>query len=258
MSIYWHKLIQRLGVKLFLQWLSLKAIMLIRFNKDFHSIMKTIDMNRFKVLQEKYDLPHRKGSGIKYLNISEYIPVHLKRAYSLNLHNAKPLNILDIGTGPGYFPHICNHFGHKTMSIDLGDIPVYNDAISFLKIDRKVWTVKAFEKLPDFGKKFDLITAFRVVFNNHSRPSDVWGVDEWEFFLKDLTHNLLTENGRVFLDLNAEKARAHLLLHGRFDDALLKFFIEHGAEINYSQVYFKSMEKFRDRLPEKSHWVEVA
>src|SRR5215217_6679856 len=85
---------------------------------------------------------------------------------------------------------------------------------------------------PDFGQKFDLVTAFMICFNNHKMPG-LWKSPEWEFFLNDLSKHV-TPRGRVWLELNEE-------YDGTFYTPELKtFFEERGAQINEHKVIFSS------------------
>jgi hypothetical protein len=258
------------------EWLRLKAIMSLHFEKDFRSIIKTIDLNQFEVLRERYskkfqggncpdlsakhsarsdkhlansfrDPDNKVGGGQsrrsfrppeKYVDIDKHFWIGLRRVYRLKLHRARPMNILDIGTGAGYFPYICNYFGHRTVAIDKDDVPIFNDVTSFLRINRRVWKIRPFQKLPSFENRFDLITAFRVCFDRH-QGKNVWQPGEWDFFLRHLSNDLLTDNGQVFLDMNARE-------DGKvWDEDLLRFFLHHGARVHHSKVYFKSMNGFR-------------
>ncbi len=99
---------------------------------------------------------------------------------------------------------------------------MYNDIIDFLKVNRIVHRIKALQKLPSFGKKFDLINAYAICFNNHDQP-DLWGVDEWTFFLQDLKQNHLKENGRIVLALNPEKDDRN--------DKVFSFFEDKGGKL---------------------------
>jgi hypothetical protein len=98
--------------------------------------------------------------------------------------------------------------------------------------------ITAFEKLPDFGCRFNAVTAFAVSFNNHDRP-DLWGPKEWLFFLKDVADNQTTADGRVLMKLNRERDGSY------YSDELRKFFRQHGGFVEGERVYFASMAPFR-------------
>jgi hypothetical protein len=193
-------------------------------------ILKTIDLNQFKIYQERFrDADPPPHGYSKYLDIRLWMAGKLMYFFLLNLHKSKPLRILDLGTGPGYFPYICSLYGHEVVALDLDVVPMYNELCQFFKIDRRIWRIEKFHKLPDLGIKFDLITAHMIKFNQHYLP-DQWGADEWQFFLVDLKINQLVENGRIFLEFNANLDGTH------YDDEVLKYFISLGGKVYRNQV----------------------
>ena len=44
----------------------------------------------------------------------------------LNLHKKKGLNILDLGSGAGYFPYATNFLGHNSVALDMQENELYN------------------------------------------------------------------------------------------------------------------------------------
>ena len=111
-------------------------------------------------------------------------------------------------------------------------LSMFREVTRLLGVRRAVQQIEAFRPLPDFGQKFDFITAFMICFNNHKMP-DLWKVPEWEFFLDDLAKHL-TPRGRVWLELNQE-------YDGTFYTPELKeFFQKRGARINEQKVIFNS------------------
>ena len=207
-------------------------------NNDFEKILQTVNIEKFRFFQNKYKDSSPYPGYSKYLNIEEWLEVKLVEVYKLGLNKSINLDILDIGTGAGYFPFVCNYYGHNSMALDLGNIPMYNEIIKLLNINRQDYEIKSFEKLPDLGKKFDLIAAFSICFNQHDTP-DLWNVNEWHFFLKDLAINHLKEKGKVYLVLNPERNNKY------YDNKLYNFFIKYGAKVDRSRVYFKDMGSFR-------------
>jgi len=202
----------------------------LRSHIGVERILKTIDLEQFKVYQKRYkdDDPPPTGYS-KYLDIRTWMAAKLIYVYLLNLHKARPMRILDMGTGPGYFPYVCSFYGHKVVAIDLDTIPMYNELCQFLHVDRRVWRINRFENLPDFGVKFDLVTAFMIKFDQHDSP-DQWGADEWSFMLEDLKRNHLTENGRILLNFNSRH-------DGTWeDDSLLRLFYNMGGRVHHNFI----------------------
>jgi SAM-dependent methyltransferase len=194
--------------------------------------MKTINLEQFKVYQERYsDADPPPGGYSKYLDIRTWMAAKLTYLYHLNLHTTRPLRILDLGTGPGYFPYLCSLYGHRVVAIDLDIVPMYNELCKFFHVDRRTWRIVKFENLPDFGVRFDLVTAFMIKFNQHGRP-DQWGVNEWRFFLEDLKRNQMAENGRIFLELNACRDGDG----SWFDAGLLDLFLDRGGRVYRNHV----------------------
>jgi SAM-dependent methyltransferase len=195
-------------------------------------------MSRFAQLRVKYRDASPDPGYSKYLDIEAGMRRALYSVYELGLHRARLQSVLDLGTGCGYFPYICIYFGHAAVAVDLDDVPMYNELTQFLRLDRQVSAVRAFQSLPDFGRRFDVVTAFAICFNNHDAP-DLWGPDEWLFFLKDLAANQLTADGRVLLKLNQEADGSY------GSESLFQFFRQSGAVVDGERVYFASVSQFR-------------
>ena len=61
----------------------------------------------------------------KYLELNDWVSRMCNDAAFMGLDRASPLRILDIGTGPGYFPFICRKLGHKCLALDKPGYPFY-------------------------------------------------------------------------------------------------------------------------------------
>jgi hypothetical protein len=115
---------------------------------------------------------------------------------------------------------------------------MYNECVQVLGVHRRVWCVEAYQRLPEWDVKFDIVTAFMICFNNH-KQADLWGVPEWHFFLKDVAKHQCRPDGRILLDLNPENDGSY------YDDKLLRFFEGHGGEVSGRRVHFGSLAGFR-------------
>jgi SAM-dependent methyltransferase len=187
--------------------------------------LRTIDEKQFNQFRERYKDAEVAGGGYsKYLDLRKWFSAKLTYVYMLGLDRGRPLKILDLGTGPGYFPYLCALQGHSVEAVDLDIVPMYNDLCRFLKVKRTTWRINPFEALPNLGSKFDLVTAFMIKFNQHDLPGQ-WGAKEWQFLLDDLQKNQLKANGRIFLDFNTCSDGTW------FDDSLIKFFVSRSARI---------------------------
>lgn len=156
--------------------------------------------------------------------------MNLERTRELELDYASPQRILDLGCGAGYFLYICKLLRHEILGLDVDELEMFRDLTGLLQVPRVIARIEAFKPLPQFAKKFDLITAFLICFNNHKSDS-LWGAAEWNFFLDDVaTH--LAPNGRVWLELNRESDGSY------YTPELKKFFLERGAELHAYRVIF--------------------
>ena len=86
-----------------------------------------------------------------YLDLEDTLGVSLYRLRRLGLDRGPSRAILDIGTGPGVFPYVCQHFGHRVVCTDIDNKPYYNDITELLKLDRRIWRVEKGIPAPDFG-----------------------------------------------------------------------------------------------------------
>ncbi len=72
----------------------------------------------------------------------------------------------------------------------------------------------------NFNKKFDIINAGLLSFNQH-KETNFWLKDEWLFFLNDIYINQLNDDGILYLGFNSEDDSKFYLgndiLHDMFD-----------------------------------------
>lgn len=206
----------------------------LRAELKVNSVLETIDADQLRACQERYKTPDLLAGSGKYLDVRPWMKRKLTYFYLLGLDRTKPLNILDLGTGTGYFPYVCTLNGHTVVTIDLDSDPIYNDICQMLHIDRRTWRISKYEKLPDLGLRFDLVTAFMISFNNGESP-EKWGVGEWRFLLEDLAQNHLRKNGRTFFTFNKNSNGTY------HDDELRSFFLKSSASIFRNQVDMRSI-----------------
>jgi SAM-dependent methyltransferase len=127
----------------------------------------------------------------------------LKEARLIGLVNSrKPLSILDLGTGPGYFPYICERLGHRCIGLDVPEGPPFCQGVHrWLGLTVVQHEIKAAKPLPDLGR-FDLVTAFRAHFHHVRAEKRLWTLSEWSYFLDNLRDQVLSERGELILRLN--------------------------------------------------------
>ena len=181
------------------------------------------------------------GYSFKFLDIKTFVPIMLKRAHLLGLHESQPLDILDIGTGVGFFPVVAEYYGHRVVSFDRDGNQVFRDVTKWLGIDRRTWEISARVPLPSFDRRFNLITAFMVNFDR-DRNEVAWPREDWEFFLRDLVENHLAPGGRIALLLNP---------HTRDNKDVMDYFREQSTNVDRDSLWVtfkpgcKLFERFR-------------
>ncbi len=141
---------------------------------------------------------HFKGSKRgpdKYFNTHHWVREASRRWDALAFVDTPGLKVLDIGAGFGYFAIVGKEAGNQ---IELTDVPhpIYDDVTSLLGLSKHELRVSAFTPMRFQGGHYDLVTAYRVVFDKG------WGEDEWRFFLRDVRDTLLNEGGSIVLGFN--------------------------------------------------------
>ena len=129
-----------------------------------------------------------RGHKLSYADVELWLARFWKAARRLGLDKSPPLDILDIGIGPGYFLYVCQQLGHRCVGIDRpGDYPFWQAVRQWLGVRNVVeHTIEPFKLLPKTLGTFDLVTAFRAQFNYNDEAKRLWNFDEWSFFLDDL------------------------------------------------------------------------
>jgi SAM-dependent methyltransferase len=211
---------------------TLRLVRAKRFPLETRRIIETFDPVGFEQIYRRYGVADPGADWPKYLDLDRWIKVNIRRIRQLELDLARPKQILDLGCGAGYFLYIAQLLGHSGIGLDMDRLPMFREITKLLGVRRVVQRIDAFRPLPNFGQKFDLITAFMICFNNHKMPG-LWGIPEWEFFLDDLAKHL-KPRGRVWLELNQEYDETF------YTPALKEYFQKRGAKIDEQKVIFNS------------------
>jgi SAM-dependent methyltransferase len=216
---------------------TLRLLRTNRFPLETQRVIETIDPAAFEQIRRRYVVADPGADWPKYLDLDRWIGVNIRRIRQLELDLTGPKQILDLGCGAGYFLYIAQLLGHSGVGLDMDRLPMFREVTRLLGVHRVVQRIQPFRPLPNFGKKFDLITAFMICFNNHKMPG-LWGVPEWEFFLNDLV-KYLKPRGRIWLELNQE-------YDGTFyTPELRQFFQKRGAYIDEQKIILNSSRRAR-------------
>ena len=208
-------------------------------------MLDDIDWLQFKDLRHKY--PYRPGSPQinRFEDIVYWIDINVERAQDLWLDRAKPLHILDLGCGAGYFLYVCKYFGHDVLGFDTDNEPLFRATIELLDVPRVIGRIERQTPLPDLHQTFDLVTAHRVCFHRIGKVRDgiEWSSSDWKFFINDIRTRFLNEKGRLLLDLNPRPDGSSF-----YTPVLRKFFLSQGARIFRSKALFAKDPNERPRF----------
>jgi SAM-dependent methyltransferase len=144
----------------------------------------------------------------RFSDIDHWLRVNIERAQDLWLDRTRPLRILDLGCGPGYFLYVCRCLGHQGLGLDIDEQPLFRETTALLGVRRVISRIEPRTPLPDLGEKFDLVTGHRVCFQKTERfgtgPGEwnEWDRGDWQFFLDDVRNRILKPGGRILLDFN--------------------------------------------------------
>lgn len=164
--------------------------------------MATLNTDELMAIRDEEVLkPDRRLIDFKYFNIRPWIAENIKRALRLGLDDCRGRRVLDIGTGFGYFPYICEFMEHQAAALDIPDHRLYDRVIDTLKVSRTKHMVNPFEPLPVPDTPYHYVTAYQIAFN---RPgtNERWNAPEWAFFLDDVRNNQLAPGGQLHMELN--------------------------------------------------------
>jgi SAM-dependent methyltransferase len=212
-------------------------------------MVRDLESKGFARIRSRYVNPNDPIGWPKYVDASQWLELAIKQARFLQLDRRKPVRVLDIGSGAGYFLFVCKQLGHSVMGLDLDWPPMYAEMFEMLKMPRRVWRIEPFQQLPDLEGRFDFITGFAVCFNSHG-SDEVWGMKEWDFFLDDLFENIVSKTGEIYFELNPES-------WGCYTPELGEYFRRRGAWLEGKRVWFgrtrsRALKNSRTREVEKN------
>jgi cyclopropane fatty-acyl-phospholipid synthase-like methyltransferase len=188
-----------------------------------------IDNQRLREIQRRHARSSERYA--KYADVEHWLKINLPRVQDLKLDRSPPKQILDLGCGGGFFLFLAKQSGHKCLGLDVGDFPLSNELIEVFGLERVTCKIRAFQPLPEFGRKFDLITGFSAAFNRSEDESRGWNPEEWKFFLEDLDRHL-NPGGKILLEINSGKDKRY------FPAEVRDLFLKRGARVDGEQVFF--------------------
>jgi SAM-dependent methyltransferase len=202
----------------------------------YQALERSTDLKRVEQLKQEMASAHAQDhfGAAKYADFPCWLIRNIHRAGQLGLHTGRRLRILDIGCGPGYFIAVARALGHECWGIDLPaafltstERHVYAELLGALHCRQYVsaLAIERFAHLDLREQKYDLITAFLVCFNRHTKP-DQWGVPEWRYFVQDALSRL-SPGGRLYMGLNDNPQRFGRLKF--YDEELLSYFRSVGS-----------------------------
>jgi SAM-dependent methyltransferase len=195
-------------------------------------MVRELESKGFGQIRSKYANPNDQKGWPKYVDAGHRLELAIRQARSVQLDRRKPLRILDVGSGAGYFLFVCKQLGHRVLGLDLDWPPMYAETFEMMEMPRCVWRIEPFQPLPDLGGRFDFLTGFAVCFNSHG-SDHVWGIKEWEFFLDDVEKSVLSDSGEMYFELNPEP-------WGYYTPELGEFFRRRGAQVEGKKITFKA------------------
>lgn len=176
----------------------------------FEYLLDHVDAEKYARLQDTYLNPPIDRGCLKYIDPISWFEHKFAFAHLLELHKKPPMRILDIGTGPTHFMMIAHFYGHEAVGTDLPDGAVaddpshfYNSLAEIYHTTRLPHRIEPNIEVNDLPKNIDLVTAFSVAFN--LSRGVLWDIPRWDFFLRSLKKNVMTENGVLFMTLMNKK-----------------------------------------------------
>jgi len=175
-------------------------------------------------------LGEQTANKAKYLESERWLQVMWRQAKQLDLHKRKSQRILDLGTGPGHFPYVCQVLGHEAWGLDRPGTAAYEELTKWMGVKVVPHKIRPRVPLPALPGRFDLVTAFRIGFNSKGRHGNfvLFDLEDWAFFLDDIRDRILTPDGRLVLKMIGQDDYVGL----KFGDApLMEYFESRGALI---------------------------
>ena len=203
--------------------------------------------------QEKLDRLRREYAGItredyawvRYLSLDSDMYREVFRAKKYLLDSTPSGRMLDLGTGPGYFPFVCKQYGHDAIGVDIEE-PLFARLADIIETDRFVWPVTPQLAAPPFEGRFNTVTAFQVAFDNIVNRTDPapWSTADWRLFFCNLIDRFVAEDGRIFMT----GVRACTPSTAYYDEELVAFLKSINAKVVNGKITLIIDRQVRERL----------
>lgn len=204
----------------------------------YQHVLDTFDFQGHTEIQAKHLAKRTREGGLKWFDLAHYLKLRYEYVVELGLDQGPPLQILDIGCGPGHFGYVCQYFGHEFTGLDVPDADIYTDLTQLFGVKRIVEAVQPATPLPP-TPKVDLVTAFHALFFR-KKGKQLFTLAEWQFFMEDLITNHVKERGKIhFLLDNPQKCDG---LHVT-DQEFIDFMVAHEGEVHGRNVIFKDVSQ---------------
>lgn len=204
----------------------------------YQYVLDSFDFQSYSRMQAKHLAKNSARGALKYLDLPQWLESRYRYVTNLQLDRCDPLQILDIGCGPGHFGYICAYFGHKVIGLDQPGNDIFKDLVEQLGLTRIVQAVRPATPLPDMPR-CDLVTAFHATF--FRKPGgELFNLAEWRFFFDDLIRNRMTDQGRIHFILDSLENTSGLHVH---DQAFINFIEQSGGRVRRQVVFFDDVRK---------------
>lgn len=169
--------------------------------------LNRIDWAANKQLIGKFGATSGFGQAQKFLDAAYWVWHRLQVAIELGLHQRANLRILDLAAGAGYFCSVCETLGHIAVGIEPPN-ELYSAVAKSLEVRLVEASFTPRMPLPATGSKFDLITGYRLQFDEGA-GGKLWTANDWRFLIEDLIINQMPPvGGKIRLSLSTPKASA--------------------------------------------------
>jgi len=142
----------------------------------------------------------------KYADFPYWAYLSVLTAQWLGLDRSEPLDILDIGMGPGSFVMVARSMGHRAVGTDVSD-PWYEELCTLAGSERVIAPVERGKPYTPLDRRFDLITIMLPAFHRRrvNRKREYWSVEDWRVLLSGLTRDVLMPEGAIFIMMPLDK-----------------------------------------------------